>query len=374
MSAEIDGDHVGRFRIIRKLGQGGHGIVFLAFDPQLGRNVAIKIPSVQTALSSSGLQRLIIEARSLALLKHVNIIDVLEVSEEGPPWYIVQSYCDGPSLKTWLGDRQEPVPDRVAAEIVRDLSDAVHYAHSKGILHRDLKLANVLLQPIYDQPAGYAAAPEKTLSSGGTNREQNQFTPKLTDFGVAKIIDGVGSNALTMTADVVGTAQYMAPEQAEARTSDVGWHTDVYGLGTILYELLTGSPPFTGNSSVAVLRQVVENDPKPPRQFRKTISGDLEAICLKCLEKGPSQRYESAADLRADLERYLGGYPVTAHPLTAPRRVIRWCRRKPLGMTLILLIVLVGLGALASGWWHSLTLQKALARAKAETRRGLGNR
>jgi WD40 repeat protein len=368
--AVLSPQQLGRFRIIRELGKGGHGIVLLAYDPRLDREVSIKLPRTNVSLPNESAESFVREARSIAAMSHPNIIEVHEVCELGPVYFIVQAYCDGPSLKEWLHEQRQPISNRIAATIVRDLSDAVHHSHSKGFLHRDLKPSNVLLQPVDPQSANSAADSRMaSFASGKALLEEFPFTPKLTDFGISTPVDNSRSNATPIAGGFFGTPQYMAPEQARNRQMDLGWPTDVYGLGAILYEVLTGSAPFRGDSPTSILRQVVNDAPKRPRLIQPTVSVDLEAICLKCLEKDPARRYESASELRCDLERYLAGFPIVARSLTVPQRFIYWCRRKPLNAAVLLFGLLIFFSGLTAGWWHFVTLGDALARAEEQRRR-----
>ena len=214
---------IGRFSVLRELGRGGHGVVFLANDPVLRRQVALKVPRPEFLLSMPMVRRFLAEARAAASLDHPNILKLFEVGRDGAICYIAQELCRGPSLADWLSQQVAAVEPRMAAKIVMDLARGVEQAHLQGILHRDLKPANVLLQPV-----------------AGTE----QFTPKLADFGIAKIIDGESDATATLTGTAIGTIAYMSPEQAAGRVAEIGSASDVYGLGAILYELLTGRPPF----------------------------------------------------------------------------------------------------------------------------------
>ena len=342
------GKTIGRFRIEAELGQGGYGIVFLAHDTALNRKVALKIPRPETLLSATARRRFIVEGRAVALLDHPHILKVFETGETSAICYIASEFCSGPTLHQWLGEHGPALTPACAAGIVADLADAVEHAHARGILHRDLKPANVLLQP----RAG-----------------EFPFAAKLADFGIAKVLEESEDHTRTMTGTVLGSPNYMSPEQASGKAALVGAHSDVYGLGAVLYEVLTGNPPFDGESRAAVLKRVLTEEPVRPRSVRKEIPLDLEAICLKCLENQSSRRYSTAANLRDDLKRFLDGKPVSARPLTAARRLIRWSRRKPTSAALLSLVCLSLLGFGVGGWWHSLVLRQEIKVANQERER-----
>ena len=299
---------LGRFRVVRELGRGGFGVVYLADDPTLGRQVAVKVPRWDRWEKPEYRGRFLQEARAAAALDHPNIVRVHEADDAGPVVYIASAYCEGPSLAAWLRGRTRPVPYRLAAALTADLAAGVRHAHERGVLHRDLKPANVLLE-------------------GAAEGEAPALTPKICDFGLAKVVDAEATG--TASGAIMGTPQYMAPEQAEGRTSDVGPATDVYALGAILYELLTGRPPFEGANPMETARLVAVKPPEPPRRRRKDVPRDLEAIVLTCLEKEPARRYATAEALDTDLRRWLEGKPPLGRPEPWHRRIGRWVRRHP---------------------------------------------
>lgn len=277
---------VAGYEILEVLGHGGMGVVYKAKQLGLNRLVALKMVLAGASASPLELARFRAEAEAVAQLQHPNIVQIYEIGEQGGCPFLALEYVVGGSLAAHLDGT--PVPPRQAAELVLALSRAVQHAHETGIVHRDLKPANVLLQP--------------------------DGTPKITDFGLAKRAES--DHARTQTGTILGSPSYMAPEQAAGRTSDIGPATDIYALGVILYELLTGRPPFKGASLLETIEQVRENDPVPPRFLQPKTPRDLETICLKCLEKAPRRRYATAADLAADLRAFLHDEPINAQSLT----------------------------------------------------------
>ncbi|HEY7314832.1 MAG TPA: protein kinase [Gemmataceae bacterium] len=344
-----DVGQVGRFRILRTLGQGGGGIVFLAFDPELRRKVALKVPQLEALVSPELRQRFLREARAAAGLNHPNLVPVHEAGEADGLCFIVSAYCPGSNLAEWLSRQMEPAPVRLAAELVVVLADAVRYIHERGIYHRDIKPSNILL----DSDAGHSG--------------ELGFTPRLTDFGLAKVRDG--QTDATRSGAMLGTAPYMAPEQIEGRQDDIGPRTDVYGLGAVLYEVLTRHPPFRGLTDADTMRQVLANEPPAPRRLRRDVPGDLATICLKCLEKEPARRYAAAAELADDLRRFLAHEPIQARPPGRIERLGKWARRRPAAAVLVAAGILTCLGLLAGGLWHEGSLRGHDRKLAAAARR-----
>ena len=327
---------LGRFLIERELGRGGFGVVYLAYDEEMGRDVALKLPRADALITPDIRRRFLREAHAAARLDHPNLVAVYDAGEIGPICYIASAFCDGTTLGRWLESRSEPVPIRQAARLVRALARGVTHAHARRILHCDLKPGNVLLVP-------------------PTNPGEDPV-PRITDFGLAKLLEAPPSESTA--ARPLGTPPYMAPEQVEGQGKAIGPATDVYALGAILYEVLTGRPPHSGATNWETMRAVVTEPPARPRRLRRAIPRDLEAICLRCLEKRPDDRYATAAGLAEDLERFLNGRTTRARPLSPPRRLVRWARRYPsaatlAGMGLLILVVSVG---------YSLALSRAVAR------------
>jgi len=277
------------YEILEPLGHGGMGVVYKARQLKLKRLVALKKVLSGAHAAPEQLARFKIEAEAAARLQHPNIVQIYEVGEHDGLPYLALEYVDGGSLAQHLGGR--PLPPRQAAELIETLARAIHHAHERGVIHRDLKPANILLEAHGSQPVGLGV-------------------PKIADIGLAKCLDT--DSAQTHTGDVVGTPAYMAPEQAAGRTRGIGPATDIYALGTILYELLTGRPPFQAASLLETLEQVRSQQPVPPRFLQPKLAPDLETICLKCLEKEPGRRYPSALALAEDLRRHLNGETITA--------------------------------------------------------------
>ncbi len=318
---------LGRFQIERPLGRGGQGVVYQAWDPRLRRRVALKVARPELLADAGLLARFRREAEAAAGLDHPNLVPVYEVDQSGPWTYIVSAYCDGPSLADWLRQRAEPVPVDVAARLVADLAEAVAYVHGRGVLHRDLKPSNVLLS-FSRAPGASALAPGSRL---------NECTPKITDFGLARVTGD--SLHHTQTGTVLGTPAYMSPEQAAGGGSEVGPATDIYALGVVLYELLTGRPPFVAPTALDTLRQVLSEEPIPPRALRRPVPRDLETVCLCCLRKTPGQRYPSARALADDLHRFLDRQPVQARRTRIWERSWRRARRHPALLTAAALLL-----------------------------------
>jgi len=344
---------LGRFTIVQELGIGGHGVVLLAFDTVLKRHVALKIPRSETMMSAALRRRFLREARAAARLTHPNLVSVYEVGEAGRIGYIAAAYCAGPSLAQWLSEQQAPPAPRQVARLIAQLADAMQYAHSQGVLHRDIKPSNVLLDP------------EGISTPAAVSAEEFPFVPKLTDFGLARLEGSPGTDTLSGVA--IGTPGYMAPEQVEGRVADIGPATDVYGLGAIMYEVLTLQRPFVGTSDADCMQRILHEDPLPPSRWRSDIDRDIESICLKCLEKQPGRRYASPQALASDLRRFLAGEPIKARRVTRVERLARWARRNP-RVALLSAAVLALLTTLAVGSTvAAVRLDRASVRERAAT-------
>ena len=279
--APAGGPHrIGRFEFRRQLGKGGCGIVFLAYDPKLEREVALKIPRPEMLLSPDARRRLIREALAAAEFDHPNLVPVYETGEIGPICFIATAFCPGLTLGEWLAKQSFPVPVRPAARLIAIVAEAVQHAHDRGVLHRDIKPNNVILQPCKDESL------DQGTPRGSCQLRGEYYIPRVVDFGLAKLLERGGPSD-TNTRQILGTPKYMAPEQAQARHDDVGPTADVYALGVILYELLAGCAPYEGATDVEVLRQAIDGQFAQPRHLRPDIPRDLEAICLKAMERFP---------------------------------------------------------------------------------------
>jgi len=298
-------DSFGDYEILEELGRGGMGVVYKARQRSLNRIVALKMMKEARLSSEDDRKRFRAEAESVARLTHPNIVTVHEVGDRDGLPYIVMEFVAGKTLAQTLADG--PLPPRDAAHLVAQVARAVQHAHEQGILHRDLKPANILLSP-----QSVVLRPQSRLGT----EDCGLGTPLVTDFGLAKRLTVSSASVRdwrTQTGAIVGTPGYMAPEQATSRR-DLTPATDVYALGAILYECLTGRPPFQATDPVAALMMVVEQEPVPPRLLVSGIDRDLEVICLKCLQKPPELRYATAGELAADLEAYLAGDTLSNQP------------------------------------------------------------
>jgi len=315
------GPAIPNYEILSELGRGGMGVVYKARHLPLHRLVALKVLLAGPHAGSDALARFRGEAAAIARLHHPNLVQVYEVGEHAGRPYAALEFVDGPSLAQQLAGT--PLPARQAAEILQVLAQAMHYAHEQGIVHRDLKPANILLRI-----ADCGLRIEKTADSQSAISNPQSPIPKITDFGLAKQLDSAAGN--TRTGAVLGTPSYMAPEQAHGKAARVTPRADIYGLGAILYEMLTGRPPFRGESAVDTVLQVLSEEPVPPARLCPRVPRDLELICLKCLEKDPQRRYASAAQLAEELHCFLNGEPLRAtRPVSTAERFGRWCRRNP---------------------------------------------
>jgi serine/threonine protein kinase len=338
------------YEVLGELGRGGMGVVYQARHLGLKRPVALKVVLAGGHADPQELARFRAEAEAVARLQHPNVVQIYEVGEHDGLPFLALEFCAGGSLAQRLAGT--PLPPRAAAELAQTLARAMHSAHTQGVVHRDLKPANILLRRKSENPNPKSEQGPSDVSDFGFRI--SDFEPKVTDFGLAKRLDG--SHGLTQTGQVMGTPSYMAPEQASGRAREVGPAADVYALGAVLYELLTGRPPFRAATSLETLDQVLHDEPVAPARLQSGVPRDLETVCLKCLHKEPSRRYASAADLADDLRRFLDGRPIAARRTPAWERAGKWARRRPAAAALIVVGALAAVTLAALGYRHQPSL------------------
>jgi serine/threonine protein kinase len=344
------------YEMLRELGRGGMGVVYKARQNSLNRIVALKMLLPDGSAVPETVARFRVEAEALARLQHPNIVPIYDVGEyDGRPYFTME-YVGGGSLAEWLHGR--PQDSSAAAALLETLARTLHAVHQAGLIHRDLKPANILLQ-IADCRLQIAELKSETSSL-------QSAIPKLTDFGLVK--DQTARQHLTQTGVAMGTPRYMAPEQLQHGRALVGPAADLYSLGAILYEMLTGRPPFDADSQAEVITQLLNEEPLSPARLRRGLPRDLVTICLKCLEKSPRRRYASAWELAEDLRRFRAGEPIRARPVGPIGWTYRWCRRRPLVASLLALTGLLLVALVATVVSFELRLQAAL-RATAEEER-----
>jgi serine/threonine-protein kinase len=336
------------YELLGELGRGGMGVVYKARQVQLDRLVALKVVLAGEHADPREQARFRSEAEAIARLQHPNIVQIFEVGEHDGRPFLALELLEGGTLADRLAGT--PLPPRAAAELAETLARAVHSAHQRGVVHRDLKPANIL----FSDERRATSDEERQEAEGGLSSalvaRRSSLVAKVTDFGLAKRLDD--DSGQTRSGQVVGTPSYMAPEQAAGQARLVGPAADVYALGAILYECLTGRPPFKAATSIDTLLLVLEQDPVPPARLQPKVPRDLETVCLKCLAKEPRKRYPSAEALADDLRRFLDGRPVLARRTPGWERAWKWARRKP-ALAALIALAAVGAGVLGGlGYGH----------------------
>jgi len=306
----------GDYELLDEIARGGMGIVYRARQVSLNRIVAVKVLLFGQFSSEEFVERFRSEAEAAAALQHPNIVAIHEIGEHEGQRYFSMAYIEGKNLAELARDK--PLPAKLAATYLQTVAEAIHYAHQRSVLHRDLKPSNVLVD--------------------------GDGQPHVTDFGLAKRLGD--ESELTVTGQMLGSPNYMSPEQADRKRGPATPASDVYSLGAVLYHLLTGRAPFVGETLEDTLLQLLNTEPVAPRLLNPSVPRDLETICLKCLNKESARRYTSASALAADLGRWLAGEPIEARPASASGKLWRWCKRKPtaaaLGVAVTLLLLVVG--------------------------------
>lgn len=359
----LEGVTVPGYDILEELGRGGMGVVYKARHRRLQRLVALKMVLAGAHVGPVGLARFRAEAEAVAKLHHANIVQIYETGEhEGRPYFSLE-FVEGGSLDKRISEGS--LSSRPAAELIETLARTMEFAHQRGIVHRDLKPANILLESV---SGSSSSVRKRDSSSGSLPGEQwtRTHVPKIADFGLAKRVGEDSSQ--TQSGAILGTPSYMAPEQAGGKNREIGPAADTYALGAILYELLVGRPPFKAGSPMDTVRQVLEQEPIPPRRLEPRVALDLETICLKCLEKDPARRFATSGELADDLRRFIDGHPIQARPTPAWERAWKWAKRRPAIVALLGVCIMAAVGAALFMAWHTVSLRRELDRARQEER------
>jgi len=355
------------YEVLKRLGRGGMGVVYQARDCKLDRIVALKMILNEREHRAADLRRFLSESELIAKLQHPNIVQIYGLGQHNGRLYFAMEFVPGGNLAERINGTPWPSPIEAAA-LVESMACAVHHAHTLGIVHRDLKPANILLAPKTCDPSSVAGwqRPGYRMNSSDTPCPE----PKITDFGLAKLLHS--ANEVTQTGELLGTPSYMAPEIAAGQPHAASFAMDVYGLGAILYHLLTGQPPHRGVTVLETLERVKSAEPPAPRSLNRGIPLDLETICLKCLQKEPAARYPTAEALADDLRRFLEDEPISARPVTSWERAFRWCRKNRIVASLAaaaLVFLFGGLLGMTLLWGNAVAGWRQAVAAKQEAER-----